>query len=103
HQHRSPTAPGPPPAADLEAVQVGQPEVEHRQVVVEHGERLEGGGARSHDIRRPGRFPKRPPDEIGNLRLVFDHQYPHLRASTVSSPAPSAWSSWKARDPRARS
>ena len=77
HQHRSPPAVRPKAAADLPTVQVGQPEVEHDEIVLVHRESLEGRRRRAGRVSSPRGLAERPAEEVGKLRLVLDQEYAH--------------------------
>ena len=82
HQHRRPDAALPQPAADLDAVDAGQHQVEHDRVVLDrlgHPERVVAGPG---DVGGVALLDQAPAEQARHLELVLDDQDPH-RTSIV--------------------
>ena len=74
HQHRGAVAGGPQRAQHLQPVQAGQPDVEHDRDRALPAYGVEGGAAVGLDRHREALAGEVEPLEVGDVRLVLDHQ-----------------------------
>ena len=79
HQHWRPHPRSPQPAADLEAVQVGQHHVEHDRVIVVRRRHPERVLAAAGDVGREALIDEPAADQACHPQLVLDDQHAHVR------------------------
>ena len=77
HEHRCPDAVLADPAADLEAVDAGEHQVEHDRVVLGRLRHPDRVVARARDVDRVTLLDEPAPEQARHLELVLDDQDPH--------------------------
>src|SRR5262249_37933550 len=78
HQEGSPASTRAVSAADLEPIDIGEPDIENDKIVRIDGKQSERGRTRLGPIDCPRSLTESPAEKIGQLGLVLDDQDAHL-------------------------